>query len=127
LSVTAATATESCRYLFTSGKEGSIIRWDLHTGKSLNTFYKIRPPSRVEKGKRKEIAASETKGHTDELLALAVSSDGKYLVSAGKDKRIGIWDAEKGEWIRAFSGPLGHKDTISVRPLLLWFYSTHLI
>lgn len=103
------------------------MRWDLHTGKSLNTFYKIRPPSRAEKGKGKEISASETKGHTDELLALAVSSDGKYLASAGKDRRIGVWDAEKCEWIRAFSGPLGHKDTISVRPLFLWLYSTHLI
>lgn len=85
----------------------------------MNTFYKARPHSRAEKGKGKQTDVGETKGHTDELLALAVSSDGKFLVSAGKDRRIGVWDAEMGEWIRAFSGPLGHKDTISVRPLLL--------
>ncbi|KAK2460744.1 hypothetical protein APHAL10511_007214 [Amanita phalloides] len=113
LSVTAATASESCRYLFTSGKEGSIVRWDLHTGKPLNTFYKTRPPSRTEKGRGRGTVSGDTKGHTAELLALAVSSDGKYFVSAGKDRRIGVWDAEKGEWIRAFCGPLGHKDTIS--------------
>ncbi|KAF8635575.1 hypothetical protein AX15_000225 [Amanita polypyramis BW_CC] len=114
LSVTAATASESCRYLFTAGKEGSITRWDLYTGKPLNTFYKCKPPSRG-KGRATSVTsdATEVKGHTDELLALAISSDGKYLASAGKDKRIGVWDAEKGEWIRGFSGPLCHKDTIS--------------
>ncbi|KAM6501053.1 WD40-repeat-containing domain protein [Amanita muscaria] len=109
LSVTAATASESCRYLFTAGKEGSIMRWDLRNGKLLNTLYKCRPP----KGKGKETDTNLLKGHTDELLALAVSSDGRYLVSAGKDRRLGVWDAEKAEWIHGFSGPLCHKDTIS--------------
>ncbi|KAF8627142.1 hypothetical protein AX17_006359 [Amanita inopinata Kibby_2008] len=119
LSVTASFASESCRYLFTSGKEGSIIRWDLSTGRALNTFHKVRPTSHAKngKGKNKETTiaegVAEIKGHIDEVLTLAVSSDGKYLVSAGRDKRIGVWNAEKGEWIRSFGGSMGHKDSIS--------------
>lgn len=56
-------------------------------------------------------ASSEIHGHTDEVLALALSSDGKFLASGGRDRRIGVWDAEKDEWIRGFGG---HRDTISV-------------
>ncbi|KAF9463213.1 Rnu3ip2 protein [Collybia nuda] len=111
-SVTSAVATETGKYLFTSGKEGSILKWDLTTGKRLATFYKIQPSS-SSKGKGKASADAEIKGHTDEVLTLALSSDGKYLASAGRDRRLGVWDAEKNEWIKGFGGHLGHKDLIS--------------
>lgn len=62
-------------------------------------------------------AANEIRGHVDEILALALSSDGKYLVSGGRDRRLGVWDAEKNEWIRSFGG---HRDmiTVSIGPFL---------
>lgn len=37
-------------------------------------------------------APKNSKGHTDELLCLDVSFDGKYLVTAGKDKNLKVWD-----------------------------------
>lgn len=121
LSVTSAVASESCKYLFTCGKEGSIIKWDLVTGKKLAVFHKVRPE---KKGKGKQKAWSgDVNGHTDEVLALALSGDGKYLASGGKDRRIGVWDVEKEEWVKAFGG---HKDTISVSEkaaLSKWFDS----
>lgn len=110
-------AAESGKHLFTSGKEGSIIKWDLSTGKRLATFHKIRPPSSKGKGKGKASADPDIKGHTDEVLTLALSGDGQYLASAGRDRKLGVWDAEKGEWIKGFGGHLGHKDLISVRHL----------
>ncbi|KAG6877174.1 hypothetical protein C0992_010647 [Termitomyces sp. T32_za158] len=113
-SVTSAVASESGKHLFTSGKEGSIVQWDLVTGKRLKTFHKVRPPNSKEKGKGKAQVDLNIKGHTDEVLALAVSHDGQYLASAGKDRKLVVWDVEKGEWIKAFGGNLGHKDTISV-------------
>ncbi|KAG5728406.1 hypothetical protein E4T56_gene18986 [Termitomyces sp. T112] len=112
-SVTSAVASESGKHLFTSGKEGAIIQWDLATGKRLMTFHKVRPPNSKEKGKGKAQVDLSIKGHTDEVLALAVSGDGQYLASAGKDRKLVVWDVEKGEWIKAFGGNLGHKDTIS--------------
>ncbi|KAL0946270.1 hypothetical protein HGRIS_012522 [Hohenbuehelia grisea] len=112
--VTSAVVSDSAKFLFTSGKEGSIIKWDIASGKRLVTLHKVRPPKPENgKGKGKASAGGEIKGHTDEVLALAISSDGKYLASAGKDRRLGVWDAEKAEWIRGFIGPMCHKDLIS--------------
>jgi ribosomal RNA-processing protein 9 len=109
LSVTSAVASESCKHLFTSGKEGSIIKWDLITGKKTAVFHKVRPET---KGKGKQKAWSgNVSGHTDEVLALALSGDGKYLASGGKDRKVGIWNVEKEEWVKGFGG---HKDTVSV-------------
>lgn len=80
---------------------------------------------RKAKGKGKALDP-DTKGHTDEVLALALSSDGRYLASGGKDRRLVVWDAEKGEWIKAFFGPLCHKDAVSVSSSLAWFMTPSL-
>jgi ribosomal RNA-processing protein 9 len=104
--VTSAVVSNDTRFLFTSGKEGSIIKWDLHNGTRLATFRKLRPG-----GKGKERAVADLPGHSDAVLTLALSDDGRYLASAGKDRRVGVWDVEKGEWVRGFGG---HRDTISV-------------
>ena len=104
--VTTAVASEDGKYLYTAGKEGSIIRWDLRTGKKLSTAYK----QRSVKGKQK--AAPD--GHTDEIWALALSSDGKYLASGGKDRIVGVWDVENTEGISWVKGFTGHRDSISV-------------
>lgn len=52
-------------------------------------------------------------GHTDEVLALALSSDGKILASAGRDRRLGVWDVsgDSPKWVKSFGG---HRDIISV-------------
>ncbi|KAJ7475255.1 WD40-repeat-containing domain protein, partial [Mycena galericulata] len=115
LSVTSAVASESGRHLFTSGKEGSIIKWDLTSGKKLATFHKVRPPqsSAGKKGKAKGAADPAVDGHTDAVLGLALSWDGKYLASAGQDRRLGVWDAEAGTWVKGFVGQVGHKDLVS--------------
>ena len=108
-SVTAAVASQDGRWLFTSGKEGSIIKWDLHTGKQVHAFHKVRVEN---KGKGKSRAPpADIAGHTDEVWALALSPDGKYLASGGKDRRVGVWDVEKEEWVKGFGG---HRDCISV-------------
>ena len=83
----------------------------MQSGARLATFPKLRPGS--GKGKEKATVA-ETAGHSDEVLTLALSDDGRYLASAGKDRRVCVWDVEKGEWVRGFGG---HRDTISVRAL----------
>lgn len=113
-SVTSAIASGSGKYLFTSGKEGTIVKWDLSTGKKLTTKYKIRLPNADKKGKGKASSNQDVKGHTDEVLSLALSGDEKLLASAGRDRRVCVWDTETCEWVKAFSGHLGHKDAVSV-------------
>ncbi|KAG2366405.1 WD40-repeat-containing domain protein [Suillus spraguei] len=64
---------------------------------------------RISKGKEKALP-QDIQGHTDEILSLAVSSDGRYLASGSKDRRVGVWDVEKDEWVKGFGG---HKDSVS--------------
>lgn len=117
-SATAAVASEDTHWLYTSSKDGSIVKWDLYTGKKIHTFFKVRPaktdgPVGKGKGKAKAKATQEEglQGHTDEIWALALSPDGKYLASGGKDKRVIVWDVEKNVWVKGFSG---HRDSVSV-------------
>jgi WD40 repeat protein len=51
-----------------------------------------------------------------------MSGDGKYLASGGRDRKVGVWDVEKEEWVKGFPG---HRDTISVRYSTMIF-SRHL-
>lgn len=106
-----------------AGKEGGLSAWDVASGKRLSYVPKVRPPASLSAGRGKG-PAGDSRGHTDEVLALALSGDGKYLASAGRDRTVGVWDVsdeganlQNGEkprglvWVKGFSG---HKDTISV-------------
>ena len=50
-------------------------------------------------------------GHTDHVLCLAISHDGQYLASGGKDKVINIWSVKEDKHIVKFTQ---HRDCVSV-------------
>ncbi|GBG31038.1 U3 small nucleolar RNA-interacting protein 2 [Hondaea fermentalgiana] len=102
LSVTCIALTGAEDVAYTGSKDCSIVRWDVETGKRVTRF-----PGRPA---TKQIAASSIKGHHDEVLAVAVSTDGRYLASGGKDKVIHIWDARSNTLVDSFSG---HRDAVS--------------
>ncbi|KDQ12417.1 hypothetical protein BOTBODRAFT_112892 [Botryobasidium botryosum FD-172 SS1] len=110
LPITCTTVSEDGAFLFTASKEGSIIQWNITTGQQIALFPKIRSSSEKGKGKAKAGAAEEIRGHTDEIWSLAISSDGKYLASGGKDKKVIIWDLPDMKWRHTFAG---HKDSVS--------------
>lgn len=65
------------------------------------------------------ITVGQEEGHQGSILSLAVSSDGKFLVTGGKDKRVGVWSLDttgkdssssSARWVK---GLMGHKDSIS--------------
>lgn len=111
LPLTASTLSEDGLMLFSSSKDGSIIKWDMLTGRRLATFPKLRAPA-TSKGKGR---ADKVEGHTDEVLGIAVSSDGRWLASGGKDRRVVVWDAREMKWVKSFTG---HKDGVTVSSLL---------
>ncbi|XP_060081368.1 U3 small nucleolar RNA-interacting protein 2-like isoform X2 [Ylistrum balloti] len=99
LSVTCVVISPDSRYLFTGSKDCSIIKWDIQRRKKVA----------VISGGRKGTEQSHV-GHTDHILCLAISSDGKYLASGGRNKLIHIWNPDDCTHIHYFPG---HKDTIS--------------
>lgn len=71
------------RRIATGSDQGDIQVWDTAARKSHQTF---------------------TKMHTGRVNAVAVSSDGKRLVSAGQDKSVRIWDMQTGKELRRCDG-----------------------
>lgn len=63
----------------------------------MNTIKKVMPESKGD-------------GHTDSILSMAISDDGKFLASAGYDRSIKIWNPETCEHIFTFHG---HRDAVS--------------
>jgi WD40 repeat protein len=53
-------------------------------------------------------------GHTDEVLSVVFSSDGRFLVSGSIDTTIKLWDMQTGGAIRTFSGHIGVVRSVSI-------------
>ena len=68
-------------HLFSSSKDGAIIKWDITTGKKVTV---------VKHDSKKQI------------LALAASSDNMYLASGGEDKMIILWDIATMTFVKCF-------------------------
>ena len=49
-------------------------------------------------------ACTIMKGHSAPVKSIAFNADGTLLVSAGDDKLVKVWDAEKRKFIQSFSG-----------------------
>src|SRR5262249_11776709 len=66
--------------------DNSVRVWDAQTGQELHIL----------------------KGHTDQVLRVAYSADGKRLATASSDNTVKVWDAETGEKLFSFeTGPGG--------------------
>ncbi|CDS03249.1 hypothetical protein LRAMOSA00651 [Lichtheimia ramosa] len=98
LSVTAVALAENGSVFYTASKDCSIIKWNAKTLEKLHVF----------PGGQKN--AKEFEGHTDIIFALAISSNGEYLASGGRDKKINIWSVKDNELLAVFPH---HKDAIS--------------
>lgn len=99
LSVTCVVTSPDKRHVFSGSKDCSIIKWDAVEGKRLHTI----------PGGRKGTEDTHT-GHTDHILCLAMSSDGKFLASGGKNKFVLLWNPDTCQLIHRFNG---HRDAIS--------------
>lgn len=60
--------------------------------------------------KREEQGILTLEGHTDRVWAIAVSSDGNYIVSGSRDKTIKVWELKTGKLLRTIAG---HKKDIT--------------
>ncbi len=72
----------------TAGPDSIVHLWDMEQGKSIRQF----------------------KGHSEDVYCVAVSSDGKTLVSSGDDKNIFVFDLKSGNKIKQL--PRGHTDDV---------------
>ena len=50
------------------------------------------------------------KGHTDQVIGLDVSRDGRWILTGGKDKTAILWDLQAGKSVQQF---VGHTDAVN--------------
>ncbi|WOG84912.1 hypothetical protein DCAR_0104097 [Daucus carota subsp. sativus] len=106
-SVTAVALSEDDLKGFSASKDGTIVQWDIESGKTEK--YKW-PSDEVLKSHGLKDPQGRAVKHSKHVLALAVSSDGRYLATGGLDRHIHLWDTRSREHIQAFTG---HKGPVS--------------
>lgn len=84
---------------FSASKDNALHRWDVATGKRVA----VLSPS--WKG-----ASCGYKAHEKEVLAMAASSDGRYLAAGGRDQEIRIYDCRTNACVKTFTG---HRDAVT--------------
>lgn len=70
---------------------------------------KAREKEKAENNKGKKSNNGDYKGHTGEILAVAASQDGKFVVTGGTDKKLIVYDAKSLNILRVFTH---HRDSI---------------
>ncbi|XP_074269520.1 U3 snoRNP-associated protein-like EMB2271 [Silene latifolia] len=106
-SVTAVALSDDDSRGFSASKDGCVVHWDVETGKAEKYLW---PSDDVLKSHGLRDPHGLGKKHSKQVLALAASSDGRYLATGGVDRHIHLWDTRAREHIKAFSG---HKKLVS--------------
>ncbi len=123
------------KYLYSAGNKGNIRRialvtrarhrkFNLTSEHTWNSFFSLAINDKLLyasnkdgliyvynkiSGKRKDIL----KGHRGQVKAIAISPDGKYMASAGDDKKIALWDLKNKRIVETLEGGTGSINSIS--------------
>ncbi|KAG7546733.1 WD40 repeat [Arabidopsis suecica] len=106
-SVTGVALSDDDSRGFSVSKDGTILHWDVSSGKS--DEYKW-PSNEVLKSHGLKFQESWNTRHNKQSLALAVSSDGRYVATGGVDCHVHLWDVRTREHVQAF---IGHRGIVS--------------
>lgn len=87
--VTSVALSEDDLRGFSASKDGTIVHWDVESGKSEKYIW---PSDEILKSHGVKDVQGRAKKHSKQILALAVSSDGRYLASGGLDRHVHLWD-----------------------------------
>lgn len=82
------------KYIVSGGKDCKACLWDVESGKVITIFEGKR--ERRDSPLRRQLNC-----HRGELLAVQISYDGKYVVTAGREGLIRVWDSRVGRAVGA--------------------------
>lgn len=105
--VTAVALSEDDLKGFSASKDGTIVSWDVQSGKKEKYSW---PSDEVLKSHGAKDPQGRASKHSKHVLALAISTDGRYMASGGMDRHVHLWDVRTREHIQTFPG---HKGPVS--------------
>ncbi|GFO21212.1 ribosomal RNA processing 9, small subunit (ssu) processome component, homolog [Plakobranchus ocellatus] len=104
LPVTSVVISPDDKFVFTASKDCNICKWDLKTGLKVKTV----------KGGRKGTEDVHI-GHTNHILCMTISSDGKFLAAGDMNNMVKLWNPEDCSFIHKFKGHRGPVTGVSFR------------
>lgn len=113
MAVTAVCLSSDDQTAYCVSKDGSLCAIEILSGRRTKFDWQhstdaAQPGTTAEWVKRKAQSVSK-----NALLAVAISSDDKYLVVAGGDKKLHVWDPNSHKYLRSLGGTSGHKDIVT--------------
>lgn len=105
LSITCIVLSSDNRFIYSSSKEASIVKWCILSYTKLNSVF----PMQIKK-KSRGISSVNMRCHESIVNCLAISFDNKFLVSGDENGNIIIWNPETLDFIHKFKG---HKDSVN--------------
>lgn len=82
---------------FSASKDGTIFQWDVESGKTEKFSWPNLEILSSHGARKPENPSVKWSNH---ILALAVSSDGRYLATGGLDRHVHLWDVRTREHIQ---------------------------
>ncbi|KAJ3186956.1 pre-rRNA processing protein [Gaertneriomyces sp. JEL0708] len=97
-------------YVYSASKDAGVVKWDYWTGKKVHFVPGgLKLTKKISKAYSTKLI-SQHKGHRDEVLCLAASTDGQFVATGGKDKLINIWSVKDDSHVSTFSQ---HRDSVT--------------
>ncbi|CAG2120198.1 unnamed protein product, partial [Medioppia subpectinata] len=122
LAVTAVVVTSDEKYVFSVSKDCSIVKWEFESGRRLRTIpglkskkAKSKSKTKTPNGTAKTGKQQPEVGHSAHILALAISSDDKFLATGCVNKIINIWAPESMTLLKTFRGHRGAVSGLAFR------------
>ncbi|KAJ3145885.1 pre-rRNA processing protein [Geranomyces michiganensis] len=97
-------------WIYSVSKDASIVKWNFYTGKRVHhTPGGLKPTKKLLAAYGKKLT-QQHKAHNDHILAVATSSDGAFVATAGRDKSINVWSTATNKLLTTFTQ---HRDAVT--------------
>jgi len=104
-SVTCLCVSEDDQWIFSGSKDGILMKWSVEEKKKVGMVKRLEKMTKKKQRLGKVLKPQdENCCHESTILAIAISSDGKFLATGDLDNQVVIWDPNTLKRIHIFKG-----------------------